>query len=131
MNNIFLDTNIVLDILIKDRTNHIYITPLLKKLSDYEVYISEDMLSTIYYITKDKTKTLEFFKFIKDEWNIVHFGKSVVEDAVNFSLKNSTDLEDTLQCFCAKEYGCLLITSDKNFIDCDIKIVDYDKFLGE
>jgi len=40
------------------------------------------------------------------------------------------DLEDTLQCLCAKENNCtLLITNNKKFVDCDIKIMNYERFL--
>lgn len=50
--NIFLDTNIVLDIIDSSRVNH----PLAKELwkllvlNECKIMISEDMLSTIYYI---------------------------------------------------------------------------------
>lgn len=54
--NIFLDTNIVLDIIDSSRVNH----PLAKELwkllvlNECKIMISEDMLSTIYYINKRK-----------------------------------------------------------------------------
>ncbi len=46
----------------------------------------------------------------------------------NFSILDKYDYN--LQCFCAKNSGCdIFLTSDKKFIDCGIKIVDYDEFL--
>jgi predicted nucleic acid-binding protein len=46
-------------------------------------------------------------------------------------LGNSLDLEDILQCLCAKENGCdVLITNDKKFYDCDIKIMTIKEFLA-
>jgi len=54
-----LDTNIVLDLLDNGRKNHLYAVEIL----DYtisnclEILISEDMLTTIYYINKDKQTT--------------------------------------------------------------------------
>jgi len=40
------------------------------------------------------------------------------------------DLEDALQCLCAKENNCtLLITNDKKFVDCGIEIMNYERFL--
>jgi len=128
---IFLDTNIILDIMMSERENHKKAPALLAKLVDFNIFMSEDMLSTIYYITKEKEKSKLFFKTIQKEWNIVPFGQKVIEDAIDFSLKNGCDLEDTLQCFCAKENGCILLTNDKMFIDCGIKVVNYKDFLGE
>ncbi|WP_197972050.1 type II toxin-antitoxin system VapC family toxin [Nitrosophilus labii] len=129
---IFLDTNIVLDILIKKRLNHKYRKTLIDRLLDYEVYISEDMLSTFYYITKDKEKTLKFFQAVLNDWHIVPFGKNVIKSAIAYALKHNRDLEDTLQCFCAKENKCeIFLTNDKKFIDCGVKILDYEGFLKE
>ena len=133
VNRIFLDVNIILDILVRERKTHKYSKRLLSKLINYEIFISEDMLSTIYYyISKNKEKTLEFFQVILSEWNIVPFGKQVIYDSIQYSLKYKSNLEDTLQCFCAKENSCaIFLTSDKSFINCGIKIVDYKEFLGD
>ncbi len=48
----------------------------------HTIVISEDMLSTIFYIGKDKKKTLEFFKIITKRWTVSTFGKKVMEDAI-------------------------------------------------
>ncbi len=127
---IFLDTNIVLDILVPTRLYHSLHKELLYRLLDYDVYISEDMLSTIYYVTKNNQRTLHFFQIIMNEWNIVPFGKDVIEKAIAYTLENETDFEDALQCFCAKKYGCTkILTSDKKFVACGVEIVDYKQFL--
>ena len=128
---IFLDTNIVIDMLVANRQDKTLMQKFVKKLVECEIYISEDMLSTIFYITKDKTKTLEFFKVMQNKWQIVPFGSAVIRKAIDYSLKNSSDLEDTLQCFCAKANECdIFLTNDKKFIDCGIKILSYDEFLN-
>ena len=132
MNRVFLDTNVVLDILTQERSNHVKAKELLRYLllNDYEIAISEDMLSTIYYIAKNKSATVMFFQAIQEEWMIVPYGKENIAKALIFSLENNSDLEDTLQCFCAKAYDCeYVITSDKKFVDCGIKIVNYERFL--
>ncbi len=129
---IFLDTNIVLDILIKERSNHKYHKALINKLVDSEVYISEVMLSTIYYITKNREKTLHFFQAILDDWHVVPFGKRVIQMAIDYSMKYGSDFEDTLRCFCAKEYGChIFLTNNKKFIECGVRIMSYEEFLKE
>ena len=91
--------------------------------------MSEDMLSTIYYINSDKEYTLMFFEKMIRKWGIVHFGEQVIKDAIELSQKNNSDLEDTLQCLCAKANGCeALITEDKRFIDCGLKVLSYEEF---
>lgn len=130
----FLDTNIVLDIIDTNRKNHSEANELIGKLIffGYDIFISEDMLSTIYYINKDKTATLNFFNIIQDDWNIVPFSKEIIKDAINLSLEKNLDLEDVLQCLCAKDNRCdVLITNDIKFYDCGVKIMSTKEFLDE
>ncbi len=96
----------------------------------YTIVVSEDMLSTIFYIEKDKRKTLEFFKIITKRWTVVPFGKKVLEDACNLALEKDLDFEDVLQCLCAKAHGCdVLITNDKKFYDCGLEISSSEVFI--
>ena len=133
MKRIFLDTNIVLDMLDKNRKNYKLSFLLMEKLinEEFEIFISEDMLSTIYYISKNKEKVLNFYKEIINDryWHIVPFGEDVIKQAIEYSLKNEKDFEDVLQCFTAKKYNYILITEDKKFLNCDIEIVNYEEFL--
>ena len=131
---VFLDTNIILDIVDSNRINNKKAVQLWSMLErkQYTITISEDMLSTIFYINKDKRQTLNFFKIITNRWKIVPFGKEVIREAIKLSLENNLDLEDTLQCLCAKENNCnILITNDKRFYDCEIKIISCDEFLDD
>ncbi len=135
LNKIFLDTSIVADIIHTSRPNHNKSMILLKHLivNNYEICISEDMITTLYYILKDKITTLGFLKdVVFVDWTILTFGKNVLNQAVKLSLKNNLDLEDTLQCLCAKENGCnALITNDKKFYNCGIEIITYEEFLNK
>jgi len=46
------------------------------------------------------------------------------------SLEKDLDLEDVLQCLCAKENGCdVFITNDRKFYDCGINIMTTEAFL--
>ncbi|RLA69046.1 MAG: PIN domain-containing protein [Epsilonproteobacteria bacterium] len=131
-NKIFLDTNIVADIIHTSRLNHNQSLKLLKQLilNNYEICISEDIITTLYYILKDKKTTLEFLEnVIFIDWTILIFGKSVLEKGVQLSLEKNIDLEDVLQCLCAKENDCdAFITHDKKFYDCGIKIMSSEAF---
>lgn len=130
MKKVFLDTNVVLDLLDTKRDNHTKAKELLSNLimEDMQIVISEDMLSTIYYISKDKQKVLEFFEVIIDEWYIVPLGKEVVLQAISLCKANTKlDLEDTMQSICAKYNGCdTIYTSDKKFIGYDINVLSYE-----
>ena len=129
---IFLDTNVVLDIVNPQRVNNKQAIELWNMLiiKKYTIMISEDMLSTIFYINKDTNQTLEFFKVITKRWEIAPFGKEVIKNAINLSLEKNLDLEDILQCLCAKENGCeALITNDKKFYDCGVSIYSAGEFL--
>ncbi len=129
--NIFLDTNIIIDFLDEERESHQLAVNLFQYLieEEREIYISEDMLSIIYFIIKDKHRVLNFLEDIVDEWNIVSFGKDVVKEAIKLSKKSEKDFEDILQCLIAKKFNCVLITNDKDFVDCGISIVGYDNLL--
>ena len=79
---IFLDTNIVLDIIDSTRSNHEKALQLgsYLLLNDYEIFVSEDMLTTLFYISSDKQKTLLFIKeVIFVDWKIVPFGTEVIK----------------------------------------------------
>jgi len=131
--NIFLDTNIIADMIDAKRVNHHRSLSLLEVLiiEEYNLFISEDMLSTLYYISADKRASLEFFEnIIYIDWHVVSYGKRVIEEATHLCLDKGIDLEDTLQCLCAKENGCeMLITNDKAFVSCGVEIVGCERFL--
>jgi len=131
--SIYLDTNIVADMIDGARNNHELSLALLKKLmlEEYDIFISEDMLSTLYYISNDKKATLAFFEnIVYVDWQVVAFGMDVVREATHLSLTKGVNLEDTLQCLCAKKNGCtMLVTNDKKFVDCGVEIVNYERFL--
>jgi len=123
---IFFDTNIVLDILNKERVRHEESTLLWKKviLHDIDIFISEDMLSTIYYVEKEKSKILDFFEMILRRWHIVPYGVEVIQEALTVAREKQWDFEDVLQVCCAKHHSCShLVTNDQRFAPYGVKIV--------
>ncbi len=134
MQNIFLDTNIILDFLDDQRMHHSDALKLIAYLSmnGWQIIISEDMLSTIFYIRKNPRQVLSFYQYVLTHWKVVPYGVVLMQEAVRRSLENDLDLEDMLQCFCAKKEGCaIVVTEDKKFVDCGIEVVDYKRFLNE
>ena len=132
--SVFLDTNVVLDFLDLSRGGNSKAVSLIQYLvmNDWVIVISEDMLSTIFYIDKNSDRVLNFFKKIAQQWIISPFGLEVVKKSIEISLEKKLDLEDVLQCLCAKANKCnSLITSDNKFVDCGLPIYTVDSFLNE
>ena len=131
---IFLDTNIVADMIDASRVGSADAMDLLRRcvLDDIEPVVSEDMLSTLYYISKDKAATLDFFEHVVFRyWRVSAFGETVVQDAVRIARETGKDLEDMLQCLCAVSQECsVLITGDRTFFACEgIHVMTTREFL--
>ena len=131
---IFLGTNIVIDFLDSARPKHRIVEKLIQKIisTGYDIMISEDMISTIFYLIKNKQKTLQQLEIIREEWKIVYFGNIIIKNSIDLSLENNLDLEDTLQCLCAIENNCdVLVTNDNEFYNCGIKVQTPQQFLND
>ena len=126
-NSVFLDTNIVADIIDSSRKNHASSVKMLEQLIEkqYEICISEDMITTLYYILDDKENALRFIReLVLVDWTVLTFGTDTIKEAIDIALREKKDLEDILQCLCAQKSGCtMIITNDKKFYDCGIDIV--------
>lgn len=61
---LFLDTNIVADLIDQNRPNHAQSMSLIEKiiLDGWDICISEDMISTLFYISKKKKTDFRVFK---------------------------------------------------------------------
>ena len=132
MAKVFLDTNVILDLLDAKRKKHKVAKELISylTLNGYQITISEDMLSTIYYIDKNREKVLLFFKTILSKWEIVSYGVSLIKEAIDISIIKGIDLEDLMQCLSAKKSSCdILITEDRRFYDCGLGIYTINDFL--
>lgn len=130
---IFLDTNVVADIIDAKRAGHQKAMGLVEKAiyDDVVLCLSEDMLTTLFYISKEKVKTLEFFKnVVFVDWEILNFSKETLLEGVELAQSGNLDLEDVLQCLCAKHGGCMaIVTNDSRFFDCGLEIFSVEQFL--
>ena len=129
---IFLDINIVIDFLEQSRPQHHKAVELIEYLTvrNYDICISEDMLTTIYYVSKEKQTVLKFLKTVTKRWKIFHFGQETISKAIAMSLEKGLDLEDLLQCLCAQENRCIaMVTHDKTFYDCGMAMTTAEEFL--
>ncbi|OHD98239.1 MAG: hypothetical protein A3K14_00905 [Sulfurimonas sp. RIFCSPLOWO2_12_FULL_36_74] len=130
---IFLDTNVVADIIDAKRAGHQRAMELVERAiyDDFALCVSEDMLTTLFYISKEKAKTLEFFKnVVFVDWEILNFSKEILFEGVELAQGGNLDLEDVLQCLCAKQSGCTaIITNDGKFFNCGLESFSVEQFL--
>jgi predicted nucleic acid-binding protein len=121
-NKLFIDTNILLDILDDTRSSHEISKNFIKNciLEDTELAISDDIITTVYYIaqkTIPREKLFDFVLFIIQNFTILTFEKDIIKEAVILCKKYPYfDFEDTLQALSAKKNTFnTIITNDKNF----------------
>ncbi|MDX9813111.1 MAG: type II toxin-antitoxin system VapC family toxin [Sulfurimonas sp.] len=144
-NRVYLDTNILLDLLVdenkfsdyaKIRTNIELIKASKELIYNYiscgaDLYINTSTLTNLSFLLSQRAKVSnvdvanEFLKLeASDVFKVVDEVKELRINASTFSKINNTDYEDTLQYFCAKNSNCdVVITNDENFPQLDISLI--------
>lgn len=121
-NKLFIDTNIILDILDDKRISHSSSRELIQTclLDEITMAISDDIITTVYYLaqkTVERKVLLEFMKFLNENFTLLSFDNHIIDEAIKICLENSAyDFEDTLQAVCAKTNSYKdIVTNDKKF----------------
>ena len=137
--NIFLDTNILLDVLIEGRLHReasLKIVNAAKNNPDLSAFVSVQSLTDIAFIFthKKKTDTLKFHAPLKELLSFLTL-TTISTKAFGESLNGEfPDFEDEEQLRCALEENCsYFITSDRQILDTnpfDIKAVHPHDFLA-
>lgn len=133
-NKIFLDTNIILDELFKDRENSMYTNNIIDKYlrKNTKLVISDLSLNTIFYIGAEKNKQWEkTFNFMKDItfnnplFEVYYTKEKDLRDIYDYMTQNTgADFEDLQQYIAAKNSNCkVIITNDKGFPRLDISLI--------
>ena len=124
--NVFLDANIVLDLIDTNRGKVISTKNAFVKLisESYELYTSCDIFTTVYYVA---SKTIQYqlilaeLEKILQIVNIVPIDINIINETMDIAKNEESDLEDVLQYVCAKSVKCsLIVTNDKKFFTKDI-----------
>jgi len=141
MIKIFFDANILIDILDETRPSYVQSKALLDNLMDnieqYTFYTSCDLMTTIYYILRQKLtkeKTLSQIKLINELIKVVEFGNDEICEAIELMERNKKycDLEDTIQYVMARKEKCdYIITNNKNFASGDVPVLSSQEALKE
>ena len=130
---IFLDTNILLDLLL-DRKNSYEASIILNSidLGLFEGYISDITLVNVDYIAEKQKKEdeiKEFLILLLETMEICTPDTNLIYKALNLENK---DFEDNIQYLLAKKCRCdCLITNDKNFKFDDVEIMDSKSFIDK
>ncbi len=141
MKKIFLDVNILIDILDakrpSSRQSAILFEFLVRDIKEFRLYTSCDLLTTVYYFTIKPLGQKEALSKIKKLNNVIHvieFGNKEVAEAIELMERNRkyTDLEDTIQYVMARKEKCdYIITNDKNFASGDVPVLSSQEALKE
>ena len=113
MKKVYLDTNILIDILLDRDLEYISINKIAPFLKQSQVYMSTLSVHITYYILKIKPNTSMHKRSMAliNRINLVPLSQEII----NQSLKNfSIDFEDTLQYYSALDQNCdYILTRDK------------------
>ncbi len=125
---VFLDANVILDLIDIDRNRSFSTKEHLKKLllQGDELFTSCDIFTTVYYVASKKVdhETLieeleKLFTFV----SVLPIDFDMVTEALRLGKQTGQkDLEDILQYLCAKKNRCtLILTHDRDFFSPDIR----------
>ncbi|HOK59573.1 MAG TPA: type II toxin-antitoxin system VapC family toxin [Candidatus Dojkabacteria bacterium] len=131
MKKVYLDTNILIDILLDRDLEHISINKITPFLKQSQVYMSTLSVHITYYILKIKPNTSMHKKSMAliNRINLVPLSQEIINQSLN---NFSIDFEDTLQYYSALDQNCdyILTRDKKNFkkikelIPSKIEIID-------
>jgi hypothetical protein len=133
---IFLDANILVDLMDEHRPQHqaakrIIIECL--RMGD-DLFTSCDIVTTLYYLSakSDKKRALNEIVKINTFCKVIEFSNGEVAQACTLISENEKflDLEDTIQYVLAKKYECdVIIANDQQFYSPDIALHTSKSFL--
>ena len=133
MKKIFLDANILIDILDDSRPaskeSAKLFEMLVRGVGSFLLFTSCDLLTTVYYITSKplgKAIALEKIKKLNRVVNVIEFGNAEIVEAIELMERNEkyADLEDTIQYVMARKAKCdYIITNDSTFASGDVPVL--------
>ena len=126
---IFLDTNILLDLLLeREKFEEAMIILNSVERGIHEAVILDITLVNVDYIAKkQKVDAKEFLKLIVKNCKITSVSNDLSLEAL---ILDNNDFEDSLQYVCAKNEACeQIVTNDKGFYLGDVKVVSSVAFV--
>jgi len=128
---IFLDTNILLDLLLeREKVKEAIIILNSIDRGVYEGVILDITLINIDYISrKQQVDAKDFLKILVQDCKVVGADNNLSMEALNL---DNSDFEDSLQYICAKNSGCeYIISNDKKFYHGEIEVLSSSEFVNK
>lgn len=112
MKRVFLDANILIDLVSPERPNHSYIRDFLLSAEIKNLYISSLSVHIVFYVLKIKpnTKKCKDMKIFLENINLIPLTENIIKQSIN---QNFSDFEDCLQYFSAIDNCDYILTGDK------------------
>jgi len=135
-NNIYVDTNIVVDMCDSKRALHENSFEMITNYfeqDDCELFINSDTLANLFYILSNRStlnteEVLEKMQFVNEIFTLASIGSEDVSMALGLCADASSsykDYEDAMQYVCAKKVEAnLILTNDKRFVSLDIELIE-------
>ena len=134
MHNVYVDTNIVVDMCDSKRALHehsfAYISNYLKQ-EVCELFINSDTLANLFYVlsnrsTLNASEVLDKMHFVNEIFTVVPIESDDVSTALDLCGEAAMpyrDYEDAMQYTCAKKIDAdVIVTNDKGFVSLDIEL---------
>lgn len=133
MRKVFIDTDIVLDLLTAREPHYIHAAKLFTLLNDgkLEGFVSSLIFSNLYYILRKQLghkKAVEILKKLKAQVTILSVDESIVKLSLASDFK---DFEDAIQYYTAKKnrIKSLLTRNTKDYTKASISVMSAEDFL--
>ena len=134
MKSVFIDTNILIDLLANREPFHKYALQLFSKAEkkQIKIYCSSHTIATSYYILKKYSEEKPLRELINGLFNFVTV-LPVDLDILKKSLQSKyKDFEDAIQINCALsiKIDCIITRNIKAFKGCPIEVIAPDQFVA-
>ena len=132
--NWMIDTNVILDVLLKREPFFETSSAVLRQCENREVqgYVSASAVTDIFYLTRKALGSIdETYRLIDALLNTVRVLTVTNEDVLNALQMKARDFEDCLLATCAKSNRCegIVTRNKKDFLSFDIPLFTPEEFL--
>lgn len=134
MKNLFIDTNVLLDLLMeRDGYQEAAIIMDMSGSTEFRLSVSVLSMSNIAYVLRKVLNSDELYVALNKLSSFLHIVSVSSEDYFAAVKLRARDFEDALQYFCAKSSGCdcIITRNIKDFVISDIPVVSSKNFLAE
>lgn len=132
MKKVFIDTNVIIDLLLKREGYETAARILsLGKEAKYSLYVSVLTMANIAYILRKVLRGKQLYDALRKLSSIITVLSITDKDYEAALQLEATDFEDALQYFCACAYGCEIIVTrnEKDFTFSNLMVVSPDNFI--